>query len=206
MSLLDALWSVPGWGWVLIVVALLHVRSLPLSYTLLAGYHIVTSKRDVDPFEGVTFHRTAWPDDCDYNLHMNNSAYNKIADTGRVKFFVGTHMYMTARKHGWTINNGGVGMIFLREIKPFGKYEVRTYLKSVDSKWIGLAVDFTNGDTVHARGLCTIKIKARDRRTVAPAELLRRMGVDEARIESATVDEVRFPSRSDEAASTRKSK
>ena len=199
---MEWLYDVPAWGWVLVVVALLHLRSLPLSYTVLAVYHMLTTERGVDAFEGVTFHRTAWPDDCDYNMHMNNSSYNKIADTGRVKFFVSTRMYMSARGKGWTINNGGVGMIFLREIKPFAKYDVHTYIKCIDQKWIGLAVDFTSrdGKTVHARGLCTIKIKAKDRRTIAPADLLREMGVSEERIKAALVDEVKFPTRADEPA------
>lgn len=186
----------PWWAWCVAAVALLHLNTLPLVYSLQAAWDILTARRGVDPWEGVRHSGRAWPGLCDYNLHMNNSSYPMVADRGRLLFFVGTHMYRTAKEQGWTVNNGGVGTIFIREIKPMAAFEVRTFLTGFDGKWFGLVSEFTCGGVVHARAVCKVVIKARDRRTVPPAELLALMpGVTNESIEAHRVDEVTFPKR-----------
>jgi len=63
--------------------------------------------------------------------------YNKNADHGR-----GAYLYRLLHARGlhkrYRIFNGGVSMVFIREIKPFQAYEIRTRIAGWNKKWIVL--------------------------------------------------------------------
>jgi len=63
---------------------------------------------------------TCWPDDLDFNFHMNNSSYLKLCDFGRVNH------YLRLGVSGVTCSNGGVTMRFKREIGAMEGFDLRT--------------------------------------------------------------------------------
>lgn len=65
---------------------MLYARSLPFAYHLRFIGHCLWAKyragRAESLFDETHLHFRCWPDDMDFNMHMNNSSYNKICDFG----------------------------------------------------------------------------------------------------------------------------
>jgi len=76
-----------------------------------------------------------WPNDLDYNLHVNNGRYLAFADIGRLHWVVRTGMLGLARQHKAFPVIGDATAKFRRDLKVFQTFEIHTRLMGWDSKW-----------------------------------------------------------------------
>jgi len=157
---------------------LLNVKSWPFMYHLqvcVSGFDLFSSSVDMDV--GCTTSHRVWPDDLDWNFHMNNSSYNKNADCGRFKLWIKSKAFNLIRKKGWWAANGGVYFQFRKELKLFQSYQVVTRLHSFDDKWMYLQHIFqdVSGKQKHAVGFSKMVVKHK-RENIPPETFLKSLG------------------------------
>ncbi|WWC91229.1 uncharacterized protein L201_006171 [Kwoniella dendrophila CBS 6074] len=88
----------------------------------------------------VRYNRLAWFDDCDYRLHLSNSAYAKNSDPIEMKF--GMKLFEPLLGTGAYLALGSSHYNFFKEI-PFGKkYIIETRIGGWDEKWLYLVSEF----------------------------------------------------------------
>jgi acyl-CoA thioesterase FadM len=76
-----------------------------------------------------------WPNDIDFNLHVNNGRYLALADIGRVHWFLRTGVMDIARKQRAFPIVGDAIAKFRRELKTFETFDIETRLVGWDAKW-----------------------------------------------------------------------
>lgn len=91
-----------------------------------------------------TYDTWASPDESDYNIHLSNSSYAKLADMTRLKFAL-AHFSTVFRDDCW-IALGATHLRFIREIPLGAKYQIRMYVGSWDSKWVSHPSCHNNSD------------------------------------------------------------
>lgn len=76
----------------------------------------------------------AMPDDCDYNVHMSNSAYAKNLDYNRIGFLA--KRFMRAHFDGSHFALGGATYTYHAEVPMMAKYEIEMGIGAWDDKWL----------------------------------------------------------------------
>jgi acyl-CoA thioesterase FadM len=76
-----------------------------------------------------------WPNDLDFNLHLNNGRYLALADIARIHWFTRTGFLAVARRHAAFPMVGDVIAKFRRDLRTFQSCEIHTRLIGWDSKW-----------------------------------------------------------------------
>lgn len=78
-----------------------------------------------------------WPNDLDFNMHMNNGRYFSAADIGRLDWWLRTGIWRKALlARGWGPVAGDANGRFSRSLQPFEKFELHTRLMGWDEKWL----------------------------------------------------------------------
>ncbi len=80
-------------------------------------------------------HLRAWPNDLDFNLHVNNGRYLALADIGRLDWFVRTGVFQAARQHKALPVVGDAIAKFRRELKAWQSFEIHTRILGWDDRW-----------------------------------------------------------------------
>ena len=76
-----------------------------------------------------------WPNDLDFNLHVNNGRYLALADIGRIDWFLRSGVLATARRHkAFPVVADSLAK-FRRELTPFQRFDIQTRLVGWDHKW-----------------------------------------------------------------------
>jgi acyl-CoA thioesterase FadM len=89
-----------------------------------------------------------WPNDLDFNAHVNNGRYLALADIGRIHWFVRTGVLEVARRHkAWPVIGDAIAK-FRRDLKPFQRFAIHTRLLGWDSRWGFLEHRFVREDRV----------------------------------------------------------
>ncbi len=96
-----------------------------------------------------------WPNDLDFNLHVNNGRYLTLADMGRLHWFARTGLLAVARRERALPVVGDVIAKFRRELKPFESFEIQSRLVGWDEKWAFLEHRFVR----EGRVLGTVTIR-----------------------------------------------
>ncbi len=118
-----------------------------------------------------------WPNDLDFNLHMNNGRYFTVMDLGRIDLMIraGVARWMWRRK--WTPVVGSETIRFRRALRPFQRYRLKTRVLCWDERWVFLEQRFeTQAGELAALGLVKAVLTA-ERRTMRPKEALKIMGM-----------------------------
>src|SRR5262245_19242089 len=76
-----------------------------------------------------------WPNDLDFNMHLNNSRYLALADIGRVHWFLRTGILAVAREHKALPVIGDAIAKFRHDLQAFQSFEIQTRLIGWDRKW-----------------------------------------------------------------------
>ena len=168
------------------LLMLLHWRSLPLMYHLRMAWLVFTTKLFTPKISSLhewsTLEFRVYLDDCDWNLHMNNSSYNKMADFGRIHhmlrlgFDVNNHFRTPKLRVGGM--NGGTHCRFKRGLGPFESYTLRTRVLSFDKKWIYLEHQFLSGGRIKVACISKLVNKLPDTgEIVTPRECFKILGL-----------------------------
>jgi acyl-CoA thioesterase FadM len=76
-----------------------------------------------------------WPNDLDFNLHVNNGRYLALADIGRMHWFARTGLLAVARQRRALPVVGDAIAKFRRDLRVLQTFEIHTKLIGWDEKW-----------------------------------------------------------------------
>jgi acyl-CoA thioesterase FadM len=96
-----------------------------------------------------------WPNDLDFNLHVNNGRYLALADIARIHWFSRTGLLAVARQRGAYPVVGDVIAKFRRDLRVFQSFEIHSRIIGWDSKWGFLEHRFVRAGRV--LGVVTIR-------------------------------------------------
>lgn len=111
------------------------------------GFRVLAESK-VDLLATTRIHLRAWPNDLDFNFHVNNGRYLTLADIGRMHWFVRTGMLKIARQQQAFPVVGDAIAKFRRDLKPFQQFEIRTRLVGWDHKWGSSGPNFGREETI----------------------------------------------------------
>ncbi|KNC99379.1 uncharacterized protein SPPG_05623 [Spizellomyces punctatus DAOM BR117] len=168
---------------------LFNIRSLPFAHHLRLSKHIVQAglRRRWRPAATIWAPQyltyRVWPDDMDWNLHMNNSTYNKHLDYARTDWAIAILGLDFNRKV--MIMVGGVQSFFMRELGPLQKYAIESTLLGYDEKWIYVQHRFISTtphkpSTVHCIAISKLVLKEPNGKTLPFGQALHIIGCAEA--------------------------
>lgn len=95
--------------------------------------------------------------ECDYNWHKSNSTYFADLDVSRAKL-IATHFTSVlahwegandtdlSKPRGLALVLAGVSCTFLKELKPYERYDVVSQILSWDQKWVYIVSCFKRGN------------------------------------------------------------
>jgi acyl-CoA thioesterase FadM len=89
-----------------------------------------------------------WPNDLDFNVHVNNGRYLALADIGRVHWFVRTGVLGVARQRKAFPVVGDAIAKFRHDLKVFETFEIHTRLIGWDRKWGFIEHRFVRKDRI----------------------------------------------------------
>jgi acyl-CoA thioesterase FadM len=117
-----------------------------------------------------------WPNDLDFNMHMNNGRYLTLMDLGRTDLVIRCGLAGIILKRRWMPVLGGATVRFRRSLEPFQRFRLRTRILCWDEKWVFLEhrVETMDG---RLAALAVVKGLFRTRAgSVTPAEVLQAIG------------------------------
>jgi acyl-CoA thioesterase FadM len=76
-----------------------------------------------------------YPFDCDINLHLTSSRYIGIADLGRMHLLGQMGIFSSLFKRGFFPFANGIEITYIRPIKPFQKFRLRSRITNWDEKY-----------------------------------------------------------------------
>jgi acyl-CoA thioesterase FadM len=92
-------------------------------------------KSKVDLLATTRIYLRVWPNDLDFNLHVNNGRYLALADIGRMHWFVRTGILGVARQQkAFPVIADAIAK-FRHDLKAFQTFEIHTRLIGWDRKW-----------------------------------------------------------------------
>ena len=77
-----------------------------------------------------------WPQDIDFNLHLNNARYLSFMDYGRVHLMAATGILTPAIRQRWAPLVGSVSITYRRSLGLFAPFTLSTRLLCWDEKWL----------------------------------------------------------------------
>ncbi|WWD21153.1 hypothetical protein CI109_105636 [Kwoniella shandongensis] len=130
-------WHIRVWYW--------GIKEYYLAYRKGRAKYLKDWKKDSDRRGGIKglrlrHKRLAWLDDCDYNIHLSNSAYAKNSDVLKMDWYMqalspfftpGSHMAMGATHYN-----------FFKEIPIGATYTMEARCGGWDDKWIYVLTEF----------------------------------------------------------------
>ena len=118
-----------------------------------------------------------WPNDLDFNLHMNNGRYFTVMDLGRIDLMIRIGVAREMWRRKWAPVVGSETIRFKRALKPFQRYRLKTRVLCWDERWVFLEQRFeTMGGELAALGIVKAVLTA-ERRTMRPKEVLKLLGM-----------------------------
>lgn len=77
-----------------------------------------------------------YPFDCDINLHLTSARYIGLTDLGRIHIVGQMGIFRSAMKLRWFPFTSGIEITYIRPIRPFQKFTVRSKVRSWDEKYL----------------------------------------------------------------------
>lgn len=106
----------------------------------------------LDAFEADVVRMRVWPNDIDFNFHLNNARYLSVMDYGRVRLLARTGLLTPALKAHWAPLVGGVWITYRRSLALWARYTLATRLVCWDERWFYMEQAFTGKDGLAAVG------------------------------------------------------
>ena len=122
----------------------------------------------IEPFATDTIHMRVWPNDIDFNFHLNNSRYLSIMDYGRMHLLARSGLLNPILKARWTPLVGAVWITYRRSLPAFAAYQLRSRMVCWDNRWFYIEQTFTGREGLAAVGW--VKGALRDPAGVVPPQ------------------------------------
>lgn len=101
-----------------------------------------------------------WPGDLDVNLHMTNGRYLALMDLGRVDLLSRMGALRLVVRRGWRPVAGSAAIRFRRPLKPFQKFQLRTWIVCWDPRWVFFEQRIECGGRVVAEGFVRATVRS----------------------------------------------
>jgi len=95
-------------------------------------------------------HMRVWPNDIDFNFHLNNSRYLSCMDYGRIHMLAANGLLTYAVQARWMPLVGSVDITYRRSLDLFAAFELRSRTLCWDEKWIYMEQSFHSKDGLAA--------------------------------------------------------
>jgi acyl-CoA thioesterase FadM len=99
-----------------------------------------------------------WPQDIDFNLHLNNSRYLSFMDYGRIHLTAALGMLEPVVREKWMPLVGSISITYRRSLALFAPFTLTTKLVCWDEKWFYMEHIFRSPEGLVAiawvKGLC----------------------------------------------------
>jgi acyl-CoA thioesterase FadM len=93
-----------------------------------------------------------WPNDIDFNLHLNNARYLSMMDFGRVHLLARTRILEHVVRSRWTPLVGAVWITYRRSLPLFSRFTLASRMVCWDERWFYIEQTFSGRDGLAAVG------------------------------------------------------
>lgn len=106
----------------------------------------------IGALETETLKLRVWPNDIDFNFHLNNGRYLNVMDYGRVHLLASVGLLTPILKKRWAPVVGSVWMTYRRSLALGARYQLATRLVCWDERWFYMEQTFLGDDGLAAVG------------------------------------------------------
>ena len=96
---------------------------------------IFRDRRRVGLLESTRVRLRVWPNDLDFNRHVNNGRYLSLADLGRIDWFLRTGLLQLALRRRALPVIGDAIAKFRRDLRVFQAFEIHSRILGWDERW-----------------------------------------------------------------------
>ena len=93
-----------------------------------------------------------WPNDIDFNLHLNNARFLSVMDFGRMHLLARTRILEHVVRSRWTPLVGAVWITYRRSLPLFSRFTLVSRMVCWDERWFYIEQTFTGRDGLAAVG------------------------------------------------------
>ena len=93
-----------------------------------------------------------WPNDVDFNFHLNNARYLSVMDYGRIHLLARGGVLKPALKARWAPVVGAVWITYRRSLPLWARYQLATRLVCWDERWFYMEQIFSSREGLVAAG------------------------------------------------------
>jgi acyl-CoA thioesterase FadM len=126
-----------------------HINSF-LRIPALALRHGIRPLPRIGLLDEETLRLRVWPQDIDFNLHLNNARYLSFMDYSRVHFAAAAGMLTPAIRQRWAPLVGSISITYRRSLGLFAPFTLTTRTLCWDEKWFYMEQVFQSKDGLAA--------------------------------------------------------
>lgn len=97
----------------------------------------------LEAFEADVVALRVWPNDIDFNFHLNNARYLSVMDYGRVRLLARAGLLKPILAERWAPLVGGVWITYRRSLALWARYRLASRLVCWDERWFYMEQTFT---------------------------------------------------------------
>jgi acyl-CoA thioesterase FadM len=118
-----------------------HINSF-VRIPLLAIRQRIRPLRRIGVLDEDCIRMRVWPNDIDFNFHLNNSRYLSCMDYGRIHMMAANGILDHALRERWVPLVGSVDITYRRSLDLWAGFELRTRTLGWDEKWFYIEQSF----------------------------------------------------------------
>jgi acyl-CoA thioesterase FadM len=99
-----------------------------------------------------TIKMRVWPNDIDFNLHLNNARYLSVMDYGRIRLLARTGLLRPVLKARYAPVVGSVWITYRRSLPLWARFQLSTRVACWDERWFYMEQTFTGDEGLAAAG------------------------------------------------------
>jgi acyl-CoA thioesterase FadM len=122
----------------------------------------------IGAFEADVLRMRVWPNDIDFNLHLNNARYLSVMDYGRVHLLARGGLVNLVLRERWRPLVGAVWVTYRRSLPLWARFELSSRLVCWDERWFYMEQTFTGEEGLVAVGWVKGALQERGGKIVAP--------------------------------------
>ena len=119
---------------------------------LLIARNAVAPLPPLQPLATDTISLRVWPNDIDFNLHLNNARYLSVMDYGRIRLLARAGLLKPVIKARFAPVVGSVWITYRRSLPLWTRYRLATRLACWDERWFYMEQIFSSREGLVAAG------------------------------------------------------
>ncbi len=146
-------------------------------FRLLKVWAVAMIKGPISLHQQVTTTMRVWPNDLDFNFHLNNGRYLTLMDIGRFDLSLRAGLMKAFVFKRWFPVLAMASVQFYRSLKPFQKFQMTSQILYWDEKWLYVGQGFHCQGKVCAAAVVKAVFK-QGKKTVPVPDLFAFLGLD----------------------------